>query len=745
MSFLTPWFLLGAAAIAGPILFHLIRQSVRERRLFSSLMFLRPTTQRVTRRRKLEDLLLLLLRCLCLVLLATGFARPFFTRNDAPPASTTQGRQLILLLDTSASMQREGLWGKARAIAEKYLAQTAPGDQVAVLTFDWQPRPLVNFAEWSSWALVQRAALARQRLAAVSPGWMGTQLGLALTGAAEKFTDDSLNGQPASRRELVLITDLQEGAKLDGLQGHDWPTGVQVILERVEAKPQANAGLEIQSPAGDDSPVRVRVTNARDSDRAKFQLAWQLPQGTTSTSGTKAMEIYLPPGQTRTYSAPTLPAGVTTAELRLSGDEVNFDNRSYFALPEAEHLTIAWFGSDAGNNPQSMRYYLQRVFPETKTRHVKVISPVVQQAFAPELLNQATFAVIPGRLAPEEITATHDWLARGRLALFIVTDVQSSSALAGLTGFPTFQVTESASHYAAPRLLTSSPTNTALHITEAAGDYALLGNIDFTHPLFAPFADPRFSDFTHIHFWKHRRLEFPSSAQARMLAKFDDGAPALAQIPVGQGNLLVLAAGWNPGDSELALSSKFPPLLQAMLEWSGGGAPARTQFETGDSIPSPASSGTAAVQWEKPDGKKVTLAAGAAFDETDLPGVYTATLGAPASGTARPNSPADVPRIDKPTLVDHRRQYAVNLPLDESRTATMSPDELSRLGVPLQTTSPVSVAQARQMQIHLQRAELENRQKLWRWLIVGVLAVMFGEILLSGWLARRPITTATSS
>src|SRR5580698_10518740 len=123
MSFLTPWFLLGTVAIAGPILFHLIRQSVSERMPLSSLMFLRPTTQRVTRRRKLEDLWLLLLRCLCLVLLATGFARPFFTNNIVPPAPAMEGRQLILLVDTSASMRREGFWDHARSLAEKYLAQ----------------------------------------------------------------------------------------------------------------------------------------------------------------------------------------------------------------------------------------------------------------------------------------------------------------------------------------------------------------------------------------------------------------------------------------------------------------------------------------------------------------------------------------------------------------------------------------------------------------------------------------------
>jgi hypothetical protein len=361
-------------------------------------------------------------------------------------------------------------------------------------------------------------------------------------------------------------------------------------------------------------------------------------------------------------------------------------------MAQTEHLAIAWFGSDTGNDPQKMRYYLQRVFPETSARQVKVISPIVQQAFSADLLNQAAFAVIPGRMSPNEITAAHDWLASGKNALFVVTDDQSASPLAALAGWP------------------------AVDITEAHGEYALLGDIDFTHPLFAPFADPRFSDFTHIHFWRHRRLDIPAPAEARVLAKFDDGAPALAQIPVGRGNLLVLAAGWNPADSEFALSSKFPSLMQAMLDWSAANAPVQFQFETGDSIPSPATAGAATVRWEKPGGKIATLAAGAAFNETDLPGIYTATFG------------------------DKRRQFAVNLPLDESRTAPMSPDVLSRLGVPLQTTSPMTVADSRRMQVHQQRAELENQQKVWRWLIVGVLAVMFAEIILGGRLARRPIT-----
>ena len=50
MSFLAPLFLLGALAVAGPLIFHLIRRTTRDRTPFSSLMFLRLSPPRLTRR-----------------------------------------------------------------------------------------------------------------------------------------------------------------------------------------------------------------------------------------------------------------------------------------------------------------------------------------------------------------------------------------------------------------------------------------------------------------------------------------------------------------------------------------------------------------------------------------------------------------------------------------------------------------------------------------------------------------------
>src|SRR5215471_16071188 len=116
MSFLAPLFLLGALAVTLPVVFHLIRRTTRERTQFSSLMFLLPSPPRLTRRSRLEHILLLVLRCLVLCLLAVGFSRPFI-KKAVPPESPSAARLIFVLVDTSASMRRANLWADARSKA----------------------------------------------------------------------------------------------------------------------------------------------------------------------------------------------------------------------------------------------------------------------------------------------------------------------------------------------------------------------------------------------------------------------------------------------------------------------------------------------------------------------------------------------------------------------------------------------------------------------------------------------------
>src|SRR5205085_4018031 len=94
----------------------------------------------------------------------------------------------------------------------------------------------------------------------------------------------------------------------------------------------------------------------------------------------------------------------------------------------------------------------------------------------------------------------------------------------------------------------------------------MLGAIAFDHPLFAPLAGAQFNDFTKIHFWKYRKIGSEALGAARVLARFENGDPAVVEKAVGKGRLVVLTSGWQPADSQLARSSKFVPLMSALLE-----------------------------------------------------------------------------------------------------------------------------------------------------------------------------------
>src|SRR5439155_5244032 len=177
--------------------------------------------------------------------------------------------------------------------------------------------------------------------------------------------------------------------------------------------------------------------------------------------------------------------------------------------------------------------------------------------------NDSTLLIITDPLPDSLTQALREQIPSGKTLLFAPKSDASTPTLARLLGV----------------------NGVALEETRPNNNYAMLAEIDFRHPLFAPFADPRFSDFTKIHFWKYRRLDTAAIPGARVLAKFDSGDPALLEVPLGKGRVFVLTSGWQPEDSQLALSSKFVPLLYSLLELSSPAAPLPGQHHPGDPIP----------------------------------------------------------------------------------------------------------------------------------------------------------------
>src|SRR5438105_11049233 len=117
MAFLTPFFLLGLGAIAVPVLVHLIQRERKRVIEFPSLMFVRRIPYQSVRRRRIRHWALLMMRAAAIALIVAAFARPFFRQSAIASAVTGGAREVVILLDQSASMGYGDHWSKAQDAA----------------------------------------------------------------------------------------------------------------------------------------------------------------------------------------------------------------------------------------------------------------------------------------------------------------------------------------------------------------------------------------------------------------------------------------------------------------------------------------------------------------------------------------------------------------------------------------------------------------------------------------------------
>ena len=699
MSFLFPLFLAGAAAIGVPILLHLIRRSTRTRVTFSTLMFLSPTPPRFQRRSRLENLPLLLLRCLVICLLAFAFARPFLP-GPLPQESLSQGRQIVLLIDSSGSMQREDLWTQALEAARVELEQAAPEDRVCVMSFDQSTRTLIGFEEWSQLEAVQRLPAVAEHLKELRPSWRRTHLGQALVSAAETLEDDDVDDESIpSEQEIILISDLQEGSLLEALHAYEWPSDTQLTVKQLKTGGKTNASLQLvttqnSGSADTDAYIRVRVGNSSDAVTDHFGLSWS--DATDDKIGEEVAHVTVMPGQSTVVRVPQPPASPGGQRLVLTGDDHDFDNTLYIAPPLERSTDIVYLGADDPNDAKGMLYYLRRAMEVDNGLNTRVLARPSQRPFPMTDIEGAQMVIVTEPVLGETQAALGRYLDSGRTLWLVLNAPADIETLAHLTGRGDFRAEEE-----------EASTRTS--------HYSMLGRMDFSHPLLVPFAEPRFGDFTQIHFWRHRRVTLPEDLDTRVLAHFDTGNPAWFEVSVGKGKLLVWTAGWHPGDSDLALSSKFVSLLYCVLEYSGVMAARESQYAIGDAVPLPREvlTGSPRPEVRKPDDARVALEESwERFTETDLPGLYQ--LGLSSGG----------------------RVFAVNLPTEECRTAPLALDDLEKLGVRLAGASDDVPRETEQTRLLTGRTEIESQQQIWRRIVLILLIALLIEIWLAGWLTR---------
>jgi hypothetical protein len=368
----------------------------------------------------------------------------------------------------------------------------------------------------------------------------------------------------------------------------------------------------------------------------------------------------------------------------LRGDDHDFDNTFFVVPPRKQQVNLLYAGDDAADDQQGPQFYLKLATTGEALREVD-LRPLEKDDAGPLAETPAPQLVVATRKIGGELgAALKDYVERGGTLVLAPIDREAAAVVAEILDD------------------VELPEKPA-----AASDYSLLGEIDFSHPLFAPFANSRYSDFTKIHFWKHRSLALKSPAATRVVARFDNGEPALLERTLGKGRVIVFAGGWHPEESQLALSTKFVPLIAALLDLACGSTEALASVTIGHAVGLPSSKSESPFVVHKPDGGQSRASADAtAWSDTDQPGIYSIGSGA-----------------------DEQR-FAVNLAAAESNTAPLELEQLEQMGV--KTGAAVSKAE-RLDRIRQQRdTELESRQKIWRWLIVGAVAVLILETFWAG-------------
>ena len=138
MAFLNlPLFWLGAVAVSVPIIIHLLNKRKFERVAWAAMRFLQASIERNQRRIKIEDMLLLFLRCLLLLLLGMALARPTLGCSAARRVLGSQAVTSVIILDNSYSMSgTDGVrsrFEQAKMAAAQALNTMPSGSSAAVI------------------------------------------------------------------------------------------------------------------------------------------------------------------------------------------------------------------------------------------------------------------------------------------------------------------------------------------------------------------------------------------------------------------------------------------------------------------------------------------------------------------------------------------------------------------------------------------------------------------------------------
>ena len=578
--------LLGGLALVGvPILIHLLNRRRFVIVPFAAMRFLQDAFAQRRRRLRMENLLLLLLRCAVVLLAALAMALPFVP-EDSPLAGLAGGRrELVAIVDRSASMGRlaaPGLTLDERTLAtlRRRIGQLSDerGDAVTLIFAGGGPELPAAIGATPSMAL---AALERQ---------LPPPRGVADLVAAARLVKDRVRPLRPGRLDVLLFSDLQR------LSWTDAGGAVGPLL--AAAFEQGGGTLRVvDAAAGLAAPANTGVLELASGQAllpAQEPLAFTAVVRNWSDAARTGVEcrFYLDDVQRAVQHVDLAPQGTATAEVRLrvdtpgahhlgvaiERDELPFDDGRTLAFEVRDHIAVLLVdGAPGGAESLSgaTGYLALALDPEGETRRFE---PTVWDG---------------GRL--DEGAAQLGGFDAIVLANVGGLSAAAAEALAGAVsgGTPLLvfvgDLTEPAFYNERlPQLGLPLPAQIGAMAGDPSGhggeDYVTLALPEGTVGPLALFSDPRLAVLLQVPVFAWRPLE-PREG-GRVLASFADAAgktvPAIVDGRIGRGRVLLVGTA---GDASWSLLPRNPalwvPMVHELLSSLLAPDPAETNLPVG--------------------------------------------------------------------------------------------------------------------------------------------------------------------
>lgn len=689
-SFLAPVFLAALAALGIPIAVHLIQRERKDAVRFPSLMFLSQVPYKSTRRRQIRNWALFLLRSAAVFLFVAAFARPLVDTELDAASPLQAAREVVILLDRSYSMGYEGRWAAALAAANGAIDGIGPDDRATIIPFD-------GGAAMANQATGDPVRL-RAALDGLEPGSDVTRYGPGL-----KLAQGILETSDKPRREIILISDFQR-AGWDGGEGVRLPAGTQLTPINVSeggTKDLAVGGLTFrreETSGRERVAVTARVINTGVDPVSNVQVTLELNGRELET---KRVDVAANDAAQVTFSPFTLAEPNQRGTVRVSGDALPADDAFHFVLSPDQSLSV--LVADGGAARASL--YIDRALNIGERRPFRTTVKRATDVRAGDLEGRAVVIWNDATFPPGETGR--------RLRAF----VEEGGGLLLVAG---------------PRSNWDAATDlvpgTVGALTDRPDRGGTLGYIDYAHPIFEIFRAPRSGDLASARFFRYRPIT--EDATGQVLARFDDGAPALIEKRLGAGRVLVWASTLDNFWSDLPLQPIFLPLAHQLVRHAAGYAEPNPWFTVGQVVDVTGGSPVA----------RADSAAGAAAAAAPAP----ASAGQPDRVALTPSGERqDVAngllRVMERGFYEVRseggpeRVVAVNVDLAESELASMDPAEI------VGALEPGGEVVRDPGRARIAPEDRERNQALWWYLLIAVFIILATETVLSNRQSRRPV------